>query len=98
MLLLSSERWKKHTLSPMHYCFYYTSFYFREQLCYEFVKLKIENTLDALFIMLPVGKYLFEVSRDLTNNGECLEKLRSLAEKNQLLASKTGTASAKKRL
>ena len=34
----------------------------------------------------------------LADNGKCLEKLRSLAEKKQLSASKTGTASAKKKL
>ena len=32
------------------------------------------------------------------DNGECLKKLRSLAEKKQLSASKTSTASAKKKL
>ena len=34
----------------------------------------------------------------LADNGECLKKLRSLAEKKQLSTSKSGTASAKKRL
>ena len=34
----------------------------------------------------------------LADNGECLKKLRSLAEKKQLSASKTSTASAKKKL
>ena len=33
----------------------------------------------------------------LADNGECLKKLRSLAKKKQLSASKTGTASAKKK-
>ena len=34
----------------------------------------------------------------LADNGECLKKLRSLAEKKQLSNSKSGTASVKKRL